>query len=196
MVKWSYIWVVLQLRDLSRNDGAPKLRLPVCMPQRILIADDNLVFRKTLRQLLEGADHWEVIEARDGREAVIKSAEIRPDVIILDLAMPDKGGLTAAREISQLLPTVPMLMCTMHPSPLVDAQARKSGIRRVFSKADSNLVVAAIRQLLNPGELERQVPETAASLSVQPNTVPVPLSSMPPTDVPPDPTPKLPKNVA
>jgi len=120
------------------------------MPARILIADDNDIFRKALRQVLEGADHWEIVEVSDGDQAVTKSVETRPNVIILDLAMPSKDGFAAARDISALLPAIPILMCTMHMSPLVEAEALKSGIQRVFSKTDSALLVPAIRQLLNP----------------------------------------------
>ncbi|HVN17898.1 MAG TPA: response regulator transcription factor [Dongiaceae bacterium] len=118
------------------------------MPVRILIADDNAAVRRALRGLFESVDHWEVIDARDGQEAVVKSIESRPDAIVLDLAMPQKDGLAAAKEISALLPDIPILMCTMHMSTLVQAEALKSGIRQVFSKGDSSLLVPAIRQLL------------------------------------------------
>src|SRR5215831_7102287 len=115
------------------------------MPQRILIADDNATYRKALRQLLGGVDHWEIIEAAEGQEAVTKSIETRPDLILLDLAMPVKDGLAAAREISQLLPGTPILMCTMHSSAQVETEAQKSGIRQVLSKTDSKLILPAIR---------------------------------------------------
>lgn len=120
------------------------------MPQRILIADDNPTFRKALRQLLEGVGHWEIIEAAEGQDAVTKSVEMQPDLIVLDLAMPMKSGFAAAREISQLLPGTPILMCTMHMSPQVEAEAQKAGIRQVLSKTDSALIVPTIRQWLNP----------------------------------------------
>ena len=123
------------------------------MPARILIADDNAVFRKTLRQLLEAADRWEIVEAYDGQEAVSKSVENQPDVIILDLAMPKKDGFAAAREISRLLPQTPILMCTMHGSSHVEAEARKSGVRKVLSKADTTPLLSAIKQLLGPKEI-------------------------------------------
>ena len=118
------------------------------MPTRILIADDNPLFRTALRHVLEATDSWEIIETHDGQEAVTKAAEIRPDLIILDLAMPIKDGLAAAREISKLLPETPILMCTMHASPPVELEARKSGIRQLISKSESIEIVAAIRQLL------------------------------------------------
>ena len=118
------------------------------MPLRILIADDNAVFRTTLRQFLQGVEQWDIIEAKDGQEAVSKAAEGLPDVIVLDLAMPSKDGLAAAREISQMLPQIPIVMCTMHMSPHVESEALKSGIRRVLSKTDSCLLIETIRQFL------------------------------------------------
>lgn len=144
---------------------------PVCMQPRILIADDNAIFRKALRQLLERADHWEVVEAQTGDEAVTKSVETRPNVVILDLAMPDKDGLAAAREISTLLPATPILMCTMQMSTLVQTEALKSGIRKVLSKTDSSLLVMAVRQLLSPEAASDQSPEQ----SPVPEPIPLPV---------------------
>jgi CheY-like chemotaxis protein len=171
------------------------------MPQRILIADDNPTFRKALRQLLEGVDHWEVVEARDGQEAVARSVEVRPDMIVLDLAMPEKDGFTAAREISTLFPATPILMCTMHISPQLEVEAEKSGIRKVISKVHSVLLVPAIQQLLNRQDAAVQdaksVPiqvvaaEAVAAPAVAPTAAPTavePTQEPPPSD--------LPKNVA
>jgi DNA-binding NarL/FixJ family response regulator len=178
--------------------SAVRALVPVdCMPRRILIADDNAIFRKALRRLIEGAEHWEIVEAHGGEEAVTKSVETRPDVIVLDLAMPDKDGLAAAREISALLPDTPILMCTMHNSPHIESEAQKSGIRTVLSKANSSLLLPAIRQLLR-AELpssEAADPETILPSAVALNPIPpAPLSA---TEVPAEPVPpSLPKSVA
>jgi len=142
------------------------------MPLRILIADDNLVFRKALRHLLERVDHWQVVEAGDGQEAVAKSVEMRPDVIFLDLAMPGKDGFAAAREISALFPETPIVMCTMHLSPHVEAEARKHGIRKVISKTESGAMVPAIRQLLK--EQEAAADKTLAAETISAPALPVP----------------------
>jgi len=169
------------------------------MPPRILIADDNVIFRKALRQLLEGADHWEIVEVPDGDQAITKSVETRPNVIILDLAMPSKDGFAAARDISVLLPTTPILMCTMHTSPHVDAEALKSGIRQVFSKTDSALIVPAIRQLLNPEPPTDEATsiETTAPAVVSDPLVSAPASEAAPTEAATDPAPpKSPQNAA
>lgn len=118
------------------------------MPARILIADDSPLFRKTLRHTLEVADQWEIIETRDGAEAVSKTLELRPDLIILDLAMPVKDGFSAAREISQSLPGTPVLLCTMHDSPQLHMEAKKAGVWKILSKSESAGIVLAVRQLL------------------------------------------------
>ena len=170
------------------------------MPPRILIADDNAIYRKALRQLLEGADDWEIVEAQSGEEAVTKSIETRPNVIVLDLAMPNKDGLAAARDISASLPATPILMCTMHMSPLVEAEALKSGVQKVFSKTDSSRLVPAIRQLLNPEPPADQSPpsETIPAPAVASNPVlAAPLSATARTESVTAPAPPLvPKNVA
>ena len=67
---------------------------------RIFIADDHEVVRRGIRSLLEGHAGWEVCgEARDGREAVEKVAELKPDLVLLDVGMPNLNGLDAARQI-------------------------------------------------------------------------------------------------
>jgi CheY-like chemotaxis protein len=169
--------------QLSSINIAPKPSSQSSMPKRILIADDNPRFRRALRHLLEGVDRWEIIEVNDGQEAVTKSVETRPDLIILDLAMPVKDGLAAAREISQLLPGIPVLMCTMHISSYLEGEAKKWGIRQVLSKTDSNLILPAIRQWLTPQE--PPVQESEAVSVTAPITVPVPVvaSEPPPASV-------------
>jgi two-component system response regulator NreC len=67
---------------------------------RILIADDHQLFRDGVRALLQSHAGWEICgEARTGREAVAKAIELRPDIIILDISMPDLNGVDAARRI-------------------------------------------------------------------------------------------------
>ena len=148
------------------------------MPTRILIADDNPLFRTALRHVLEAADPWEIIETRDGQEAVTTAVETRPDLIILDLAMPVKDGLAAAREISRLLPEIPILMCTLHASPPVELEARKSGIRQLVSKSESIEIVTAVRQLIakNPAADSSAVTVLPDIALPAPEIIPVPPS--------------------
>lgn len=160
------------------------------MSTRLLIADDNPVYRKALRHLLEG-EQWEVVEACDGDEAVRKALENRPDMIVVDLAMPIKDGLMAAREISQALPETPILMCTMHASPQLEIEAQKSGVRQIISKIDSSIVIIpAIRQLLakNPAadSAAAVVPPLAVVISENSTAAPAQAADIaPPVDLPP-----------
>jgi CRP/FNR family cyclic AMP-dependent transcriptional regulator len=107
------------------------------MKIRILIADDHAVARKQLTALLETHAGWKVCGgAENGQEAVVKAAELKPDLIILDLSMPVMDGLWAAREIAAIMPKVPILMYTQHNYLEIELEAKKFGVRRVVSKTD------------------------------------------------------------
>lgn len=118
------------------------------MPTRILIADDNSSVRTALRQLMDD-QHCEFLEAADGREAVSKTLEFQPNVVILDLAMPVMDGLSAARQILKAIPATPIFLCTMHWSPHLEREAKSLGVLGVISKARSSILVDAVAQLLN-----------------------------------------------
>ncbi len=110
---------------------------------KILIADDSQV----LRTLIEGHEDWDVCaEAEDGVQAVNRAKQFKPDLIILDLAMPELNGIEAARQISKALPGVPMLMLTLYASPLVEKEAEKVGVQRVISKSTNYMLVSAIEE--------------------------------------------------
>jgi CheY-like chemotaxis protein len=86
------------------------------MPETItiLIADDHPVFREGLRSLLETTSDLHVIaEASTGREAVQRTLELRPDITLMDVTMPDGDGINAVREIRQQIPNANILMLTM-----------------------------------------------------------------------------------
>src|SRR5580765_4396499 len=106
------------------------------MPTQILIADDNPAVRTALRQLRESAQFSEVVEAENGRDAIGKAQERKPDIVILDLVMPVMDGLVAARELSRIMPGVPLLMHTLHWSPQVEIEAQKVGVRKVTPRAE------------------------------------------------------------
>jgi CheY-like chemotaxis protein len=161
--------------------------------RRILIADDSPPVRRALVQLLEGA--YSVIEAEDGEAAFTLALELRPDLIILDLAMPVMDGLTAAREISNALPEIPILMYTMHWTPSLEVAAHKSGIRKLIPKVQSQTLLATIKELLSvPGELPPAAePASIPDLEVPPATgdsVIIALAEEPARQVAPDIKPK------
>jgi CheY-like chemotaxis protein len=140
---------------------------------RILIADDSPAVRKALVQVLRAIHSSELIEVENGGAAVSRALELRPDLVILDLAMPIMDGLTAAREISTALPGVPILMYTMHSTPALELAAQSYGVRHVVAKGDTGELLAAIGQLLpadaredNASKVQESSLETIASPAV------------------------------
>lgn len=121
------------------------------MPTRILVVDDTPAIRRSLRFYLEGETGWEVCgEAENGKVALERVRELRPDVVILDLSMPVMNGLEAARHIKAMAPGTHILMLTLHMYPQLLDEARKVGIADVVSKsgAAGSDVLDAVRSLL------------------------------------------------
>jgi DNA-binding NarL/FixJ family response regulator len=143
---------------------------------RILIADDHPAIRKVLRALIEGHAGWEVCgEAQNGFEALSKAAELKPDLVIMDLAMPVMDGIRAAREMSGALPGMPILMHTMHGSPAVNLEAKKVGVTLVVSKGESGEnLIGAIGEALKTGQKR-----AAAAVGLGAETVPTAGSKAP-----------------
>jgi DNA-binding NarL/FixJ family response regulator len=105
------------------------------MSHRILIVDDSPVIRRSVRSWIELKTDWKVCgEAGDGETAVQLVRRLKPDVVILDLAMPGLNGLQASREIAALAPRTRMVLLTNFPSKLLEDYARTAGIRAVLAK--------------------------------------------------------------
>ncbi len=119
------------------------------MAFRIFIADDHEVVRKGLMSLLEAQPDWEVCgEAADGREAVEKASESKPDVVILDIGMPSLNGLEATRQILKMNPTAKILILTLHDSDSVVREVLNAGARGFLLKSDAARdLVAAVEAL-------------------------------------------------
>ena len=112
---------------------------------RILIADDHGIVRSGLRALLEGEEGIEVVaEASDGAEAVAVAVSERPDLAILDVKMPNCGGLEATRRIRDQAPGVAVLILSMHDEDRYLFEALKAGASGYVLKraADSDLIDA------------------------------------------------------
>jgi DNA-binding NarL/FixJ family response regulator len=118
---------------------------------RILIADDYEAARRAIRRLLEQRPGWEVCgEAADGLGVVLKTAELRPDLIILDLALGVIDGLTAAREISRTMPRLPIVLCTVFATDVLEQVSQKFGIRAVVDKSNAGTqLVGVVEEVLN-----------------------------------------------
>jgi DNA-binding NarL/FixJ family response regulator len=105
---------------------------------RILIADDHDVIRSGLRAILEAQPNWEVIaEASDGKDAVLKAMETRPDVAVIDYSLPLMNGLEAARQILAALPSSEILIFTMHENEKLTQELLRAGARGYLLKSDA-----------------------------------------------------------
>ena len=116
---------------------------------RILIADDHEVARRGIRAMLESHPGWEVCgEAKDGREAVELAGRMNPDLILLDIGMPNLNGLEAARQILAVSPDIAILILTMHDSDQVVREVLRAGARGFLLKSDAGRdLVAAVEAL-------------------------------------------------
>jgi DNA-binding NarL/FixJ family response regulator len=119
------------------------------MSVRILIADDHGVVRKGLRTVLESVKGWRVCaEATTGRDAVAKVKRYKPDVAILDIAMPGLNGVEAARQISKSSPHTGMLILSMHKSEKLVREVIEAGAQGYLLKDDADWdLVAAVDAL-------------------------------------------------
>jgi two-component system, NarL family, response regulator NreC len=125
---------------------------------RILIADDRESMRMEVRATVGVRTDWQVCgEAEDGRAAMAKAAELRPDLIVMDFEMPLANGLKAASEIGMSMPNVPIVMYTLHKTRELEVAARMVGIRQVVGKEDgTNHLFSAIEAELMAKNVHRK----------------------------------------
>jgi len=112
---------------------------------RILVVDDHDVVRRGLRSVLEAHPGWQVCaEATNGRNAVAQVQELNPDVIVMDISMPDMNGLEAARQIKKICPKVEIVMLSVHFSDQLVREIVDAGAKSYILKSDAerDLVIA------------------------------------------------------
>jgi len=133
-------------------------------PVRILIVDDHEVVRQGVRAVLEAQTGWVICgEASNGREAVAKAVELRPDIVVLDISMPELNGLEAARQIRHAVPAK-MLILTVHESDQVVTEVVEAGADGYLLKTDAGRkLVEAIRALLQHQKFFTEWIRTAGS---------------------------------
>jgi len=122
-------------------------------PIRILVADDHEVMRMGIRNLLESVPAWSVYaEAKTGREAVEMALLSSPDIIIMDITMPEMNGLEAAAKIASERPEIPVIMFSLHLSEDVVGRFKTGSIRGAVAKSEAARdLLDAVRSVLHGG---------------------------------------------
>jgi DNA-binding NarL/FixJ family response regulator len=146
---------------------------------RVLLADDHEILRQGLKMLLSLQPEMQVVgEARTGREAVAMTQELKPDVVVMDISMPDMDGLEACYLIRNQQPATQVLMLTMHESEEYFLQALRMGAAGYLVKkaapTDLHMAINAIAQggaFLYPGLAKALIRAFAASPSSTPSAL-------------------------
>jgi DNA-binding NarL/FixJ family response regulator len=116
---------------------------------RIVVVDDHAVVRRGVRALLESQQGWEVsAEATTGREAVEAAKQLQPDIVVMDLSLPELNGLDATRQILKESPRTEVLVLTMHHSEELARNVLQAGARGFVLKSDADeSLIAAVESL-------------------------------------------------
>jgi DNA-binding NarL/FixJ family response regulator len=122
------------------------------MAKSVLIVDDVEIIRQALRQLFTSEADFEVCgEAENGREAIEKAQELRPDLIVLDLSMPVMNGIDAARALRRLMPAVPLIIFSEYGDVFSAEEAHSAGISALVLKSEHlSVLLDKARALLYP----------------------------------------------
>jgi DNA-binding NarL/FixJ family response regulator len=122
----------------------------MAVPTKILVVDDQALVRRTLCSMLSEKSNWKIYEADNGRTALEQIQEIHPDVAVLDVVMPEMGGIEAACEIRQHIPQTKIILISSHYTP-----EEAAILSRLFSDGDfiqksalGKALVPAINRLL------------------------------------------------
>jgi DNA-binding NarL/FixJ family response regulator len=129
------------------------------MTLRVLVVDDHPAFRRALTSALRMVDDIEVAgEADGGRDAAKQAVQVEPDLVIMDLSMPDISGIEAMKEIHRKQPDLPVVFLTAHADPGVEREARQAGASGFLAKgtalADLVLVIHEATEVSNDEDAE------------------------------------------
>jgi len=119
------------------------------MKKRVLIVDDHPQMVESMCKSFSENEFLEICgHASSGQEALEKADELKPDLVILDLAIPEMNGLKTAKVISEILPNVRIILFTLYAQNIKDSNLDTSGITRIVSKGEPNTLVAHAEDLM------------------------------------------------
>jgi DNA-binding NarL/FixJ family response regulator len=122
---------------------------PGSLRMKVLIVDDNPAIRGAVRNLFETDPTFQVCgEAENGREAIQKTAELRPELIIMDLSMPVLNGLDAARGIRRIKQAIPIILFSGYSDLFTKEEARSVGIAALVPKSEPSILLNAAHEVL------------------------------------------------
>jgi DNA-binding NarL/FixJ family response regulator len=148
----------------------------------ILIVDDHAIVRAGLRRLLRGLFEGDVLEAATGREALALARGQELDLVLLDMNLPELGGLELLNRLATVAPNLPVLVLSMHAEPLYVTRAMDAGARGYVSKNIApDELVAAIKQVASGGRYIEG--ELAQALVLNPAPATEPLEQLTPRDL-------------
>jgi two-component system, NarL family, response regulator NreC len=118
---------------------------------RILIVDDHELMRAGVRTIVSHNSLWEICgEAENGREAIDKTQELKPDLVVIDISMPQMNGIDATREIRRIAPGTKIIILTMHENRQIVFAAQHAGADAVITKRmASESLINAIERLFD-----------------------------------------------
>ena len=116
---------------------------------KILVADGNVKIRLLTVKLLETKPGWQMSEATDGYDAIVKVAQLKPDLVVLDFAMSGLNGFETAKKIASHFPKLPIVLYTFYDFPGMSTEAQKHGVSAVVDKtASGDLLLETIEKYL------------------------------------------------
>ncbi len=125
------------------------------MPAKIVIVDDNLGARITIRSLLDWHGFQVIGEAKDGKEAIEQVIQLKPDIVVLDINMPVMNGTQAASEIRRIAPQVKILFCTIHEAPDLIARLHPFAHGFVSKSAAGTELIPTLSRLAGISDADR-----------------------------------------
>lgn len=137
---------------------------------KILLVDDHVIVRSGLRNLLTSAADVRISEAANGRDALLRQREDRPDLVLLDLNLPGIGGLELLRRMLLADASARILVLSMHAEPLYAARAMELGARGYLSKnASAAEMLTAVRRVADGGRyIENEIAQELALRATPP----------------------------